>query len=156
MNRILGWLFPRWIPSNELRRAALRRIRLAPLVMVLVLTGLAAHADELPSKPEPRTADREFWIATSAMTAAWTMDTISTHQSSVAHPTYHETGYLFTGSRSTPKIMGAWAIVDVGAVVLAYEWKRHVKNKYLHPLWRVPMGQRIFAHTDAAIGNWTN
>jgi hypothetical protein len=156
MNRILGWLFPRWIPSNELRRAALRRIRLAPLVMVLVLTGIAARADELPSKPEPRTADRQFIIEAAAMGTAWTMDTISTHQSNVAHPNFYEVGYLCYGSRNTPKIMAAWAGVDLGVIAISYTWKRYVHNKYLAPLWRVPMAISTLGHTHAAIGNWRN
>lgn len=130
------------------------------LALLLCLAAMPCLANELPVKPEPqprtRTADREFWTEAGAMGAAWTMDTVSTHQSSVAHPTYHETGWLFTGSRSTPKIMGSWAIVDVGALVIAYEWKRHVHNKYLHPLWHVAMGQRTFAHAESAIGNWRN
>lgn len=154
MNRILAWIFPRWIPTNEQRRAALRRIRLAPLLMVLVLTGLSAHADELPSKPQPRTADKEFWIETAAMSTAWTLDGISTHYAHDRCLTCTEQGYFFRGTRAQMKPLIAWGLIDVGAAVLSYEWKRHVHNKYLHPLWRIPIGQRTFAHSEGAINNW--
>ena len=45
-----------------------------------------------------------------------------------------------------PKVMGAWAAVDVGAAAAAYEWKKHVHNRYLHPLWRVPMFVGTIGH----------
>lgn len=61
--------------------------------------------------------------------------------------------YLFPGSRSTAQVMGAWAAVDVGAAVAGYEWKKHVRNRYLHPLWHAFMLYRIDEHAGAAIHN---
>jgi hypothetical protein len=126
------------------------------LLILLVLLSVPCFANELPIKPEtrPHTADREFWIEVGAMGTAWTIDAVSTHQAIVAHPTRYEVGLLNYGSRSSPKIMGTWAAVDLGAMVISYEWKRHITNRYLHPLWRVPMVISAVGHTHAAIGNW--
>jgi hypothetical protein len=128
------------------------------LVFALVLGTIAPilGAQDLPDKPQPRTVDNVFLAEAAAMGAAWTADTVSTHQIFSESPHYHELGYFFPGSRSTAKVMGSWAIVDVGAVVAAYEWKKHVHNRYLHPLWHAFMLHRIEAHTvDGAIHNWT-
>jgi hypothetical protein len=115
-------------------------------------------SQNLPDKPQPagRVADREFWAEAGAMGAAWTADTITTAHDFSQSPLDHEGGYLFNGSRSTAKVMGAWAAVDVGAAVAAYEWKKRVHNRYLHPLWHVFMLQRIDAHVQGAVGNFTN
>lgn len=113
----------------------------------------------LPDKPQPQpaghVADREFWIDAGALGAAWTADTISTHYAFAAAPNHMEGGFIFHNSRSVPKIMGAWAAVDVGAVVASYEWKQHVHNRYLHPLWRVPLFVGIIGHDTSAIQNLT-
>ncbi len=128
------------------------------LFIVLSAPCFAADTAILPDKPEPQyqgkihTADREFWIETAAFGTAWTLDGISTHN---ADPRAREAGIFFHGSRSTIKIMGAWAAVDVGAAVVAYEWKKHVRNRYLHPLWRVPMLAGTLGHDYSAIGNWS-
>jgi hypothetical protein len=135
--------------------------RLLLLVALCALPCFAGETAILPDKPEPqvqakvRMADREFWIEAGALGTAWTLDAISTHSAFSANPTRHEEGGLFNGSRSVGKIMGAWAAVDIGATVAAYEWKKHVKNRYLHPLWRVPMLVGTIGHDRAAIGNWT-
>jgi hypothetical protein len=50
-------------------------------------------------------------------------------------------------------VMGAWAAVDVGAMVAAYEWKKYVHNRYLHPLWRAFPVIGIVGHTRSAIIN---
>jgi hypothetical protein len=114
-------------------------------------------SQNLPDKPQPagRVADREFWAEAGAMGAAWTADTITTAHDFSQSPLDHEGGYLFNGSRSTAKVMGAWAAVDVGAAVAAYEWKKHVHNRYLHPLWRVPMAFMAVNHNEAMIHNLT-
>ena len=124
--------------------------RIAFMILVTALPAIA----QLPDKPQPRTADREFWIEAGAMGTSWTLDTVSTHQLFAAHDWAHEGGWFLYGSRSTPKVMAVWALVDVGAAIGAYEWKRHVHNRYLHPLWRAPMGWRTEGHMQAAIGNW--
>jgi hypothetical protein len=135
--------------------------RLLFIFVVFSAPCFAANTAILPDKPEPQyqakvhTANREFWIEAGALGTAWTLDTVSTHNAFAANSTRHEAGYLFKGSRSVPKIMGAWAAVDIGAAVAAYEWKKHVKNRYLHPLWRVPMLVGTMEHDQAAAGNWT-
>ena len=63
---------------------------------------------------------REAAIITGALGAAWTADTISTHYAFAAAPNHMESGFIFHNSRSVPKIMGAWAAVDVAAVVASY------------------------------------
>jgi len=87
------------------------------------------------------------------MAAAWTADTVSTHYAFAANPDHHEVGWFFTGSRATAEPSAAWAAVDAGAVVAAYEWKKHVHNRYLHPIWHVFMLQRIVAHSEGTAGN---
>lgn len=126
------------------------------ILVFLTLFSVPCWAQDLPDKPQPRTVDKTFLIEAGAMAAAWTADTVSTHQIFSESPYYHEMGYFSPGSRNTAKIMGEWAIVDVGAAVAAYEWKKHVHNRYLHPLWHGFMLQRIEAHTvGGAIHNWT-
>ena len=144
----------------------LRAIGSASVAILLLLLFFgnpcfAADTAILPDKPEPqiqtksRTADREFWIEAGALGAGWTLDTVSTAKVLSENSGMHEVGGLFHGSRSTAKVMGAWAAVDVGAAVAAYEWKKHVHNRYLHPLWRAPMFVGTIGHDQAAVGNWS-
>lgn len=126
-------------------------------IALFLLMVLSAGAQELPAAPgrEPAPAgqyaeSREFRIDTAALTVAWTLDTISTYQTPGL-----ENGIFFRGSRSTAKPMAAWAAVGIGAAAISYEWKRHVHNRFLHPLWRVPLLIGAECHTRAAIGNWT-
>jgi len=125
------------------------------MIRILLFVMLAApglFAQDLPARPEPRTADAHFWAEVGGLAAAWGLDAISTHDA-FSHG-YHEVGYLFPGSRSARKVMGAWAAVDAGGVAIAYEWKRHVRNRWLHPLWRVPLVVGMEGHASAAAGNW--
>jgi hypothetical protein len=124
------------------------------IAIFLLITG-TARAQDLPEKPQPRTADAHFWLEVGAMGAAWTMDTVSTHQLWQRCTGCIEDGGFFNGERSTAKSQAAWGGIDVAALMLGYEWKKHVHNRYLHPLWRVPMLYRSEAHAQAAIGNWT-
>ena len=116
--------------------------------------GLALLA--LLSTPAMAQHDKEFWLSTAVVAASWSADVVTTSQSFARCRTCVENGGLFNGSRSTPKIMGAWAAVDIGAVVVSYEWKQHVHNRYLHPLWRVPLYVRVEGHTQAAFHNSQN
>jgi hypothetical protein len=129
------------------------------IVALMLLVSVTARANGiLPDAPVPVkhvVADREFWFYTAGVGVAWAMDTASTAQTFGRCPICKEGGYFFTGSRSVPKVMGAWAGVDIAFVVASYEWKKHVHNKYLHPLWRVFPAQRIVAHTEGAVGNWS-
>lgn len=123
------------------------------LILIVLLSAVpAARAAELPSKPEP--AGPEYWSSVAALGIAWGMDTESTADLYHRLPNASEGGGLFDGSRSTPKIMAAWAGIDVGAMVGAYEWKRHVHNRYLHPLWRIPAIVGTQGHVRSAISNW--
>jgi hypothetical protein len=133
--------------------------------MIIALLSLPVFANDLPEAPKPMfstapaarvpTLDKEFIIEAVALATAWTADTISTHQWIQHCPTCYEVGGLFNGSRSTAKIMGAWALVDLGTGIVAYEWKKHVKNRYLHELWRVPMLVQTEGHTQSVIHNST-
>jgi hypothetical protein len=135
----------------------MRFFKCSLIAVFVALPSFAADPSVLPDKPvpveKPRTADREFLIEAGSMGAAWTFDAVTTHDVFAANAGYHEVGNFFPGSRSTAKVMGAWAAVDVAAAVVAYEWKGHVKNRYLHPLWRVPMALRATDHVQAGIGN---
>ena len=136
----------------------LRAAIVIALLAAVPCFGQAAF-QEKPAKPQPvhhsadRTADAVYWVEVGAMAAAWTADTVSTHDFFASTPNGHEAGYLFPGSRSTARVMGAWAAVDVGAAVAGYEWKKHVRNRYLHPLWHAFMLYRIDEHAGAAIHN---
>lgn len=147
-----------------------RTIWLAAIATVIfVLPGPARAQDGSPRSPtgvsmlpagHVRIADREFWTYTAIEGGSWLTDTISTRQGFAwcdRHPERHcvEGGLLFPGSRSTVKIMGAWAAVDVGAALTSYEWKKHVTNRWLHPLWRVPLWFQSQAHVRAAAANWS-
>lgn len=111
----------------------------------------------LPDKPEPQArivADRDFWIEVGAVGTAWTVDTVSTHDLFATHANATEAGGLFNGSRSTPKVMVAWAGVDLGMGFAAYEWKNHIRNRYLHPLWRAFLAAQIAWHVQGATNNF--
>jgi hypothetical protein len=140
-----------------------KRVLAAAAMIVLFCCGIG-HAQgvvdvtqpeitvvQLPAKPESRAEHREFVIEAGVMAASWAFDTAATQHSFNADPAIIEGGWIFPGSRSTAKVMGMWAIVDVGTAVVALEWKNHVHNKYLHPLWRVPMAWRIYGHTSLGI-----
>lgn len=155
----------------------LNRIRLAIQLFwfFAVFFGVpcfAAPKDMLPDKPEPQArfvqserlpargafalkTDRDCWIDASTMVAAWTVDAVSTHELFAAHANSYEGGGLFNGSRSTAKVMAAWAGVDAGMGFAAYEWKNHVHNRYLHPLWRAFFVAPIVWHLQAAQHNFT-
>ena len=121
-------------------------------LLVIFLFALPLGAQELPNKPQP-TADREFWTDTAALGTGWTFDTVTSHEI-LKRPGSYEGGLLFTGSSSTVEVMGAWAGIDLATIAISYEWKKHVHNRYLHPLWRVPLFIGAIGHTNAAIGNW--
>jgi hypothetical protein len=143
----------------------MRLLKLAALVLLCAMSTSARDSSNLPDRPQPRTADKEFVIDASALATAWTLDTISTNQrfewcqkhyrNALGHqPDCFENGGFFDGTRDTAKIMAAWAGVDAAAVIGSYEWKKHVHNKYLHFLWRVPLLVGTERHTQAAIENW--
>lgn len=125
-----------------------------------MLAAGSCSADVLPDKPQPRpaaaerVADVPYWMEVGIMAAAWTADANSTHQALSQNSGNVEMGPLLHGSRSTVKIMGAWAAVDLGAAVAGYEWKKHVHNRVLHPLWHVFMVERIVGHANSAASNW--
>lgn len=148
-------------------RISATKIKLKLGIATLLLSACASGASAqslLPDKPSPSPArhaerapaGREFWLEAASLGAAWTLDTISTAQTYAHCPTCVEAGGLFNGERSTAKSQAAWGGIDIGAVVLAYEWKRRVHNKWLHPLWRVPMLVGAASHAQAAGGNWTH
>jgi hypothetical protein len=133
------------------------------LLAVVLLSAVPVFGQSLPDKPA-RTIDREFVAETAALGAAWTADTLSTNSrfhwcdahygTRLTHqPDCFEGGGFFNGTRDTAKIMGAWAAVDLAAIGASYLWKRYVHNRYLHPLWRVPLIVCGEEHGRAAIGD---
>lgn len=131
-------------------------------LMIVLLLAVPVLADELPAKVESITkpagrvhyANKEYWLYVAALGTAWTMDTVSTHDVFSRYQNVHEGGVFFTGTRDTPKIMGAYALFDFGCAVGSYEMKRHIHNRYLHPLWRLPMLWQTGQHLDGSISNW--
>ena len=135
----------------------MKALRLTILMLTFAVPALAAENAILPDKPEPQgrvVADRDFWIEAGAVGAAWTADAVSTHDLFATHANAYEGGGLFNGSRSTAKVMAAWAGVDMGMGFAAYEWKNHVRNRYLHPLWRAFLVAPITWHIQAAQHNF--
>lgn len=129
-----------------------------PIALSLALmAGIPAMAQGLPDKPKP-VIDREFKIQVISLGAAYTFDVLSTKHWLANCPQTNlkcvERGYFGNGTRSMPKITLELAAFDGAMVVLAYEWKKHVRNKYLHPLWRIPMLYQVQAHTMAAVGSY--
>lgn len=127
-------------------------MRMLLAIPVLLCIAGPIQAQTLPDKPKANNA--EFWTYTAAMATGWTLDTISTQQTFSRCPTCKENGGLFNDSRNVPKIMAAWAGIDVGAAILSYQWKKRVHNKWLHPLWRLPLIYRSTIHTQSAFHNW--
>lgn len=127
------------------------------LFLVIPLAAQTEPPELMPDKPQPQhVANKEFWIEVALLGASWTADTISTQHAFNRFKDSHETGFFFTGSRSTAKIVSAAAAFDVGTIILSYEWKKHVHNRYLHPLWRVPLLLDIETHTvGGALHNYT-
>ena len=137
-------------------------------VFLFMFVGSPCFAQSvLPDKPQPRTVDREFIVSSSALAVGWTLDTISTVQrfdwcnrrygarTTGYEPHCLENGGFFNGTRDAAKVMGAWAAVDVATVIASYEWKKHVHNRWLHPLWRIPLLVGSAGHSRSAIKNWT-
>jgi hypothetical protein len=132
---------------------------------LLLLCAYSVFGQSLPEKPAPIKEQREFEIESMSLGASWMLDAISTKQRFSWCDAHYgtrigyqqncfESGGFFNGTRDTAKIMGSWAAVDIGGIILAYEWKRHVHGK-LHGLWRVTLFIGTEEHTRAAIGNWT-
>jgi len=122
------------------------------LLLAMILFPALAGA-QLPEKPVP-VVDREFKADLGALGAGWTLDAVSTHHV-LSDPRGYENGVFFHGSRSTAKVMGAWALTDTGSAFAGYLWKKHVRNRYLHPFWRAWLLVPAFGHIEAAVGNWT-
>lgn len=114
----------------------------------------AVVRQETPKEPvKVKVVDLDFKLEAGAMFAAWAADTITTHQVFEKYPLAYEVGLAGYGSRKTWDSAGPWLAVDAGMMLTSYEWKKHVTNKYLHPLWRLPMAWRTGFHANAAIHN---
>jgi hypothetical protein len=121
--------------------------------LLLAPVGLSAQSPagaQKPDNPRPKTVNTEFRLQVVAMGASWLTDTITTQRAFEHCSGCVEGGLLFTGSRNTAKIMGSWALVDIGAVVVSYEFKRHVHNRVLNQFWRAPILFRTASHAQAA------
>jgi hypothetical protein len=159
-------------------KAVKTKLAFALAIILLVFGGSSAFAHEIAGASSPNgqvqsaevqhvdrfrvnrftrdakpVAEREFWIDVSALAGAWTFDTITTHQWITNCSSCKEAGGLANGSRSMPRIMAENAALDAGLAVLGYEWKKRVHNKYLHPLWRVPILYQAQEHVRDGIYN---
>jgi hypothetical protein len=128
------------------------------LIAIAILLPTLARAQGLPDKPERAdpVIDREFMAETAGAAIGWGMDVASTSQVFGACASCFENGNIRHGSRNTAAIAGEGAAIDLGGIILSYEWKKHVHNRFLHPLWRIPLLFIGEQHTAAAIGNWKN
>jgi hypothetical protein len=101
-----------------------------------------------------QTADREFKIEAAALVASNLADTVSTAQAFHRCSTCIEANRWYGGDRNMTKISLSSLAIDLGVASLSYEWKRHIHNRWLHPLWRAGLILQTESHTQAAIHNW--
>ena len=149
-------------------------IKLATLGCVaMLLFAVAAFAQEPeapPDKPQPvttvrpattfpveelkRTKDKEFILEATGLWISWWTDSASTKHVFDNCISCKETGGFFNGTRATGSIVGALGSEDAAIMTSAYLWKRYVRNKYLHPLWRGFMLYQTANHFHAARSNY--
>lgn len=121
------------------------------LIAVIMLFAGTLNAQELPSKP---VANKEFIIEAAAAGTALALDLDSTARNFSRCSTCYELSWPMRGERSVPKIAVSITAFDAAAVFASYEWKKHVKNKYLNPLWRVPLLALMAVHARSAAINY--
>lgn len=129
--------------------------RLMVVALVLFACGVARAQDALPEKPH-RVLDKKFIAATVFLAGAYAADMKSTSDGLHNCSNCFENGWFDHGGRNFPKIAAGEALFDAGLTVIAYEWKKRVRNKYLNPLWVAPFALQIDAHAQAAAFNTTN
>jgi hypothetical protein len=139
-------------------------------LLLLTLAAFAQEPEALPDKPEPvttvqpattfpagkvkRTADKEFILEATGLWTSWLTDSASTKHVFDSCQSCVETGGFFNGTRATEKIVVALALEDAAIMTTAYLWKRYVRNKYLHPLWRGFMLFQTANHFHAVRSNY--
>ena len=150
---------------------SIKRTTLGCVAMLLFTLGAFAQEPEaLPDKPQPvttvrpattfpaikvkRTADMEFILeATGLWISLWT-DSASTKHVFDSCQSCVETGGFFNGTRATGKIVAALTAEDAAIMTSAYLWKRYVRNKHLHPLWRGFMLYQTANHFHGVRSNY--
>lgn len=156
------------------------------LILALGLVcSIAAKADILPDKLEPQVSvhhnpvtyplraaadtfkdvvtfkDKQFSVVALTYIGAYGADMISTKAMfdkcrQLPQVPCTEAGGLFNGTRDSGRIAAAWGGITVANIVIAHEWKKHVKNRFLRDLWSAGMVYQGAEHIDAAVGNVGN
>lgn len=150
---------------------SIERATLGCVAMLLfTLAALAQEPEALPDKPQPittvqpattfpvgkvkRTADMEFILEATGLWISWGMDSASTKHVFDSCQSCVEAGGFFNGTRATGKIAVSLAAEDAAIMTSAYLWKRYVRNKYLHPLWRGFMMYQMADHFHGVSSNY--
>jgi hypothetical protein len=152
------------------------------LILALGLVcSLPARADILPDKPEPQVRhnpityplratgdtfkdvftfkDKQFSAVALAYIGAYGADMVSTKEMFDKFPPTPgrrasvEGGPFFHGTRDAGRIAAAWGGVTIANIVIAHEWKKHVKNRFLRDLWSTGMVYQSAEHIDAVVRN---
>jgi hypothetical protein len=148
-----------------------------------LVCSLPARADILPDKPEPQVSvhhnpityplratadtfkdvvtfkDKQFSVVALLYIGAYGADMISTQEMfgkfppTPGHRASVEGGPFFHGTRDAGRIAAAWGGVTIANIVIAHEWKKHVKNRFLRDLWSAGIVYQSAEHIDAAVGN---
>ena len=155
------------------------------IIALAFVCPIAAGADILPDKPEPQATvhhspvtypfratastvkdvvtfkDKQFSGAALLYIGAYSADMISTKTifdkcRQLPQVPCTEAGGLFNGTQDTGKIAAAWGGITVANIVIAHEWKKHVKNRFLRDLWSAGMVYQGAQHIDAAVSNVGN
>jgi hypothetical protein len=113
----------------------------------------SAISEEAPKKPKGIVADKAFWIVSGTMAGVYVADEVSTAGWIHRCPNCYEMGYFGHNGRSLPTIAAEQAAFDVGALFLAYEWKKHIHNRVLNGLWIAYPSFQISNHIQATIHN---
>jgi hypothetical protein len=138
-------------------------------MLLFTLAAFSQEPEALPDKPQPvttvrpattfsvgkvkRTADMEFILEATGLWISWWADSASTKNVFDSCQSCVETGGFFNETRATGEITVALAAEDAAIMASAYLWKRYVRNKHLHPLWRGFMLYQTANHVHAVPSN---
>lgn len=155
-------------------------MKILGLIVLALMCSIATQADILPDKPEPQVhhnpftvpfretantfkdvatfKDKKFSVAAFTYVGAYGADMISTvvvwdKCSKLPQLQCSEGGGFFNGTRDAGRLAAAWGGIAVANIVISYEWKKHIKNRYIHDLWAAGMVYQGSQHVYGSVGN---
>jgi hypothetical protein len=135
--------------NRDYRRIGSQRMR---WLIVLLMLGTLAKADDLPEAPKPKVADRQFWTAVGTLGASVAADGISTVR--MLDRGNFETNPVL-GRHPSPARVGALSgAYFAGETVLAYELKRFgQRHRWARYLWLIEPSIQAGQHAAFAYHN---